>query len=888
MPAGADEGVFLLEKLHCVACHGGGALAETGSGAQSGPVLGDEGLRLTPQWIRGWLGDARAAHATSSMPDLLHGMTGPAKDEVVESLVHFLVQAQPRGEPELIGADPSRLRLGSDLYHTLGCIGCHAPQERVPGAADDGDSGSDPALVGAGVPFGDLARKYPAAELARFLRDPVKHRPSGRMPGMSLSAAESIAIATYLLRAQAPALTDSPRNLRTIAGLRWEYFEGSFERCADLDGATPVATGEATELSLAPARRDQSYGLRFEGVIEIATRGEYRFWVRSDDGTTLDLGGTRVVDNDGIHGPEVRRGTTVLEPGPHPFELRFIQGGGGAEMSVEWAGPGIQRGKIPAAVLKRFGEPLVPLGSMAFEVVPDLAAKGRDWFGKLGCAACHSGIEAPVRPARDLLELASATMNGCLADDVPASAPKYALTSGERAALRRTVAEGSARGQPRTAERQVARILSRFNCLGCHERDGVGGPVALGRDGWFHTVGEVDLGEEGRLPPSLSGVGGKLKVPWIRTVLATGRKVRPYMATRMPVFGEANVGELAALLEQADVRPGARVEPELTTREAKWGRKLVGRDGLTCITCHTFTTHGSLGVPAIGLEHLYDRIRWDWMRRYLPDPAGLRPGTRMPTFWPEGVAVNSEILDGDTESQIRAIYAWLKDGPKADVPAGLVQSRQELTVNDEAVIYRNFIEGGGSRAIGVGYPEKANLAFDANDLRLAMIWQGPFIDTARHSNNRGVGYEPPLGDHLVRFPDGPALAPLSAPDAPWPAPLPRGEGGRFRGYELDEVRRPTFEYAVGNVRVRDSILPRAEGVDITLVRTLRLDGAAVGERLWFRAAKGDVTRLPDGTFRYGNGVFLRFRGGGGEPVLVADELRVPIMVPGELVEEITW
>ena len=38
---------------------------------------------------------------------------------------------------------------------------------------------------------------------------------------------------------------------------------------------------------------------------------------------------------------------------------------------------------------------------------------------------------------------------------------------------------------------------------------------------------------------------------------------------------------------------------------------------------------------------------------------------------------------------------------------------------EEAIIYRNFIEGAGTRAIGVGYPEKLNLAFDANEMRLA-------------------------------------------------------------------------------------------------------------------------------------------------------------------------
>ena len=38
----------------------------------------------------------------------------------------------------------------------------------------------------------------------------------------------------------------------------------------------------------------------------------------------------------------------------------------------------------------------------------------------------------------------------------------------------------------------------------------------------------------------------------------------------------------------------------------------------------------------------------------------------------------------------------------------------------------------------MGYPEKANLAFDANDLRLALIWQGAFIDASKHWVGRGA------------------------------------------------------------------------------------------------------------------------------------------------------
>src|SRR5437764_9807344 len=105
----------------------------------------------------------------------------------------------------------------------------------------------------------------------------------------------------------------------------------------------------------------------------------------------------------------------------------------------------------------------------------------------------------------------------------------------------------------------------------------------------------------------------------------------------------------------------------------------------------------------------------------------------------------------------------------------------ELVASNEAVIYRNFIQGAGSRGIGVAYPEKANLAFDANELRLAEIWQGPFIDAARHRIGRGDGFEGPLGYNSVKMPAGIPFAILPEAGSKWPAGPARKTGYRMRG-----------------------------------------------------------------------------------------------------------
>ena len=883
-PPGVDEGELLLGELNCVACHTVPSEIARRLTARPAPLLGAAGLRLTPQWLGAWLLNHEATKPGSAMPDLFAGIPAAERPEAADSLVHFLISQQPAGEAEGSSADPARIQQGRELFHSVGCVACHAPEVRP--------EGMTPAVfdraVSEAVPLGDLAHKYYVTELARFLQDPVKLHPGGRMPSLNLNAGEAQALATYLLRAQVPELQDSRQATATIAGLKWEYYESSFGGCADFDKLKPKASGDTPELTAKLAQRNESFGLRFTGLIEAPADGEYTFWTESDDGSVLAVDGKRIVDNDGDHAPTEKQGKIRLTKGLHGLEVRFYQNGSGFEFKVGWAGPGFSRQAIPASALKRIGVPMRPLGYAAFAVDGAKAAKGREWFAKLNCAACHPMAGVAARPAKPLLLLAAPNIAGCLADAVPAGAPKYSLSADQRAALRRAVAKAATLATPLGPARQITTTMTRLSCFACHARDGIGGPAATGRDAWFHIVGEADLGEEGRLPPHLNAVGAKLQPTWTARVLGEGAKVRPYMATRMPVFGAANVGELADAFDQADSRTNAVPAPALTERDAKFGHRLVGRDGLSCIACHTFGNFASLGIPALGLDRMHERLKWDWFRRYLPDPAALRPGTRMPSFWPEGKAVNTGILGGDTDAQIRAIWAWLADGAKAEVPMGLVRASKELLVDQETVIYRNFIDGAGSRAIGVGYPEHASLAFDANQLRLAMIWQGAFIDASRHRTDRGQGYEPPLGNHIVRLPEGPGFAVLDRAEAAWPTAVKgRSPGWQFHGYTLDGNRRPAFRYGLGGLLVEDTIVPKVADVDVTLVRTFRLSGTPPPGSLWFRAAAGDIQANPDGTYTVDGKLKLRFQGGG-KPVIVEKELRVPVAAGSQFVEEMTW
>ena len=190
-----------------------------------------------------------------------------------------------------------------------------------------------------------------------------------------------------------------------------------------------------------------------------------------------------------------------------------------------------------------------------------------------------------------------------------------------------------------------------------------------------------------------------------------------------------------------------------------------------------------------------------------------------------------------------------------DWKAGSKQKKKDettgmpLVVAQEPVIYRNFITGAGNRAIGVGYPGNANIAWSTETMNLAIAWRGAFIDAARHWNSRGGGHQPPLGFDTFR--PAPPAGPFAviAAGATWPAPdsLGRAEGYTWRGYELDAKHAPTFHYEWQGVKVaeRYEVVGDALAGAGRLVRTLKLDGKIPAGALFRIASAAKVT--PQGT-----------------------------------------
>lgn len=72
--------------------------------------------------------------------------------------------------------------------------------------------------------------------------------------------------------------------------------------------------------------RDEWFAILYDGAFSVARSGEYAFRLASDDGSILEIDGQGVIDNDGLHGPLVKRGTMYLKAGTHQLQLRYFQG----------------------------------------------------------------------------------------------------------------------------------------------------------------------------------------------------------------------------------------------------------------------------------------------------------------------------------------------------------------------------------------------------------------------------------------------------------------------------------------------------------------------------------------------------------------------------------
>lgn len=843
----AAKGRLLLEELNCVACHR--APEGTLTAAKQAPRLADVANRVNAHHLQAFIRDPHAVKQGTTMPAPLAGLPEPERAAAAAELTQFLLSTQPSTfapqAPDAVAAAQ-----GEKLFHARGCAACHSPR----------DAQGRETLAERSVPLGPLEGKYSYRSLVDFLRQPHQSRPSGRMPDLRLPSRELECIAHYLLRD-----TVVPGHLN-FTMYRGQVWEGIGHESVEAERA-----GLTADFTLANLERIHHHmAVRFEGWINLPAAGDYTFFVKAN-GATLTVDGKEVLTLT----PKDRRGTQSTEgkaslaAGWRKLRLDYYHTGREPTLTFELAGPGRARGPIPATMLSVSDQPIAAY--RAPTVDPAMAARGRERFAQLGCASCHDDLGVKGATAAPLASLDPA--KGCLTD-APHRGARFALSAEQRGWL--TAALRTPAPKP-TAEQSLHAELSRLNCIACHERRGLGG-VPAERNALFTGTAPA-LGDQGRLPPPLSDVGAKLTPAGLEGALLQGRRPRPYVDTAMPQYGEANVRRLIALFGEVDRLETATLPTVANLQESRnAGYEMVGAKGFSCIACHDFNGQKSAGAGALDLVDLTQRIQKNWFHLYMRSPQRFHPGIIMPSYWPGGQSLRPDVLGGDSAQQIEALWRYLEGGTQARNPVGLSRQSKEVRVTDVAEIARGR-SSIGYRGLAVGYPSRISLAFDTEEMALRQLWKGEFANVDLGS------FQPRAQNTLAALPAGVPFHRLQSLDDAWPAKgkttfgFPQNLGYQFRGYDLDALRRPTFHYEYGAVKVDDRFEDLTDAAGKAYFRrTLRFTAPEGTAPFHFRvAAAGKVGATAAKTYSADK---LEVRLVATPPAIVREgELLIPLTLP---------
>ncbi len=419
--------------------------------------------------------------------------------------------------------------------------------------------------------------------------------------------------------------------------------------------------------------------------------------------------------------------------------------------------------------------------------------------------------ECETETAKALASLNLGAPRSCVSPAAVPGLPHFQCDEDQRSAI---AAKLNALNQNPTEgpDSRLQLTLLQLNCYACHQRDKLGG-VARGRDQYFETIGQVDLGDEGRLPPPLTGVGRKLLPDWLKSVLLGTGEVRPHLQIRMPKYPASETEELVYLFGKADAPYEDKAKPSADKSLAEAGRALFN---LGCVQCHPIKGEALPSVVGVEVGRVGARIRKSWFHDFLLNPASLKQRTRMPTFFAPG-SVNKEVLSGDVEKQIEALWAYLEDINNQPLPEKIETARRqnfELVPKDKPIVLRTFMQLAGTHAIAVGFPEQVNYAFDSESVRLAELWSERFLDAQGIWNDRFSPPSVPLNSRRIPLPTGPDFALLPNKNAPWPelkldSPAEPSEAiPVFAGYRLDKAGIPEFIYRAGAYTIKDRLVPK--------------------------------------------------------------------------------
>ncbi len=304
--------------------------------------------------------------------------------------------------------------------------------------------------------------------------------------------------------------------------------------------------------------------------------------------------------------------------------------------------------------------------------------KGAQLLVGSGCLNCHAGLPPTTQPTL-AATLGGGWTKGCLADDAKTrgAAPDFALSAGQRDALRSFAAAGFDSLKQDVPFEFAERQLQNLRCAACHPRDGQPSVWSqLENDiAPLTAAAPIEEGEGkplgGAWAPALTWTGEKLQPAWMEKFIAgqVNYKPRHYLLARMPGFASVAKG----ISEGLSLEHGFTLSPVKDTPAApdviKAGETLISENGgFNCTTCHTLGDRPATAVfeaPGINLAFARERLRKGYFDRWLLHPLRIDPETKMPRFSDdEGKTPLGDFFDGKAAAQFDSIWQYLGTVPK--------------------------------------------------------------------------------------------------------------------------------------------------------------------------------------------------------------------------------
>ncbi|MFI5102340.1 MAG: c-type cytochrome, partial [Terriglobales bacterium] len=181
-------------------------------------------------------------------------------------------------------------------------------------------------------------------------------------------------------------------------------------------------------------------------------------------------------------------------------------------------------------------------------------------------------------------------------------------------------------------------VVKKYNCMGCHQ-------FISGQQTALMGMKHYQEAQE-QLPPKLLTEGARVNPQWLLRFLSnpslsetdTDRNgVRSYLQVRMPTFSfsENELGKLVRFFAALSRQPFPYIPEPATTLQAKetdMARSLFSSTAAPCLKCHaTGDAAHDRNATAPNFLLARERLKPDWVERWIIDPQAISPGTAMPS-----------------------------------------------------------------------------------------------------------------------------------------------------------------------------------------------------------------------------------------------------------------